>query len=118
MTWREIWKSTVTNLRALLGIAPPPRSSPLRSSTPSAAPAPIVKYNSTQLAGSIIQPDRVDPATHPSKALSQSTHPTIDLAATRQLPSHSAPLRRKPSIAHIDVALDDVAFAALQRQRA
>jgi segregation and condensation protein B len=43
---------------------------------------------------------------------------TIDLAATRQLPSSSAPLRRKPNIAHVDVALDDVAFAALQKQQA
>src|SRR3954454_22770043 len=105
MTWREIWKSTVTNLRVLLGFTLPPRSTPphLKSSRPTPPPhplqAPIVKRNPMPLAGPLIHRDQLD---SPNSA-AQTPPPTIDLTPTRPLPSMSAPLRRKPSIAHVDV---------------
>lgn len=96
MTWREIWKSTVTNLKALFGFAPPP-------------PAPIVKRKPMALTGPIIYPDHADSATHAPQ--------TIDLTASRSLPPPSAPLRtRKPPLVPADVALDTAAFAAMKAQ--
>lgn len=97
MTWRELWKSTVTNLRALLGFAPPPPP----------PPAPIVRRKPLALTGPV-KVDRPDPA--------PLSPPMLDLTPTRATPPPSAPLRRKPSTVTsnmaVDVALDAAAFAA------
>ncbi len=115
MTWRDIWNSTVTHLRALLGFSPRPRP----------VAAPIVKHTPKSLAGPVIYPTYPERANRPQQTglsiphakYSPQSPQTIDLVATRPMPSISAPLRRKPSIAHVDVAVDGPAFASKQGQR-
>ena len=118
MTWQELWKSTVTNLRALLGIAPTP---PDESTPPKPTPAPIIKRNPMPLTGpksgskaaSASHRDRLNAIERTNQPPPNSHAPQIiDLTATRALPPPSAPLRtRKPPKVPMDVALDAAAFA-------
>jgi segregation and condensation protein B len=125
MTWRELWKSTVTNLRALLGFSPQSSKSPARSSPPPLAP--IVKRTAAVMPGPLKHSDRADlihhaanhAANHTGNHTGADAPQTIDLTATRPLPHPTAPLRtRKPPLVPVDVALEAAAFAAMQRQRA
>lgn len=119
MTLRELWESTVTNLRALLGISPPPpdRSTPPPSTPAPSTPAPIVKRKPMPLVG-----PRSESANYHDRpgAIERASNPPtdhraaqiIDLTATRALPPPSAPLRtRKPHHVPMDVAVDAAAFA-------
>lgn len=106
MTWRELWQSTVTNIKALLGITPPPPP----------PPAPIVRRKPMALTGTVVvPPERTEPQEpgNPHHPTPQQLPSTIDLTATRPLPP-SAPLRtRKPPMVPVDVALDAAAFATI-----
>lgn len=118
MTWRELWKSTISNLKALLGIAPPPPPS-----------APIVKRKPEALLGPMghSHSNRADLANRAMLPNGASAPKTIDLTATRPVLYPDVPLRRKPNfipvdvtsghVHPVDVALDAAAFAALKRQR-
>lgn len=112
MFWRELWKSTVSNLAALFGFssARSNRRSKQRSQRPSPSPAPIVKHKPAPLVGPVDRAHRGENT--------DLVPQTIDLTPTRPMPAPSAPLRRKPNLAHMDVALDSAAFAALKKQRA
>jgi segregation and condensation protein B len=102
MTWRELWKSTVTNLRVLLGFSPPPQQATTRNVAP--PPRATLKPPTLQ------RPTLHETTLHENReeltsARSLATQKTV--TQTRKPPSlasHSMP---------VDVALDAAAFAAL-----
>ena len=122
MTWRELWKSTVTNLRVLLGITPTPpdESTPPKSISLKSTSSAIIKHKPMPLAGSKAgekpgssaevvrhrdRPGAIE-RTSPHAADSHASQ-IIDLTATRALPPPSAPLRtHKPPKVPMDVALN------------
>jgi segregation and condensation protein B len=123
MTWRELWKSTVSNLRVLLGMSPPPAKSPPPKNMPpspptplSSGPAPLVKRKSMPLTGpnhGIPYSERAHAIEAVNQRAAQDAPQTIDLTASRPVLPPNAPLRtRKPVHVPLDVALDEAAFAA------
>lgn len=97
MTWRELWRSTVNNLKSWLGLSPPP---------PSPAPAP--KRKPRALTGPVGYADPTD--TNPQ---------TIDLTPTRSIPPPTSPLRtRKEPKVPAHIAQEVAAFAAANKAEA
>lgn len=102
MTWRELWKSTVTNLRVLLGFSPPPQQAATRNvaQPPRATLRPPASQRPT-LHETTLHENREELT--PARSL--ATQKT--LAQTRKPPSLTGPA------VPVDVALDAAAFAAL-----
>jgi segregation and condensation protein B len=100
MTWREIWQSTVSNLKALLGISPPP-------APPPSIPAP--KRKPRALTGPVIN-SGTDSIEHSPQ--------TIDLTPLRAMPPPSSPLRtRKEPKVPAHIAREVAAFASANQHR-
>lgn len=111
MTWRDLWKSTVSNLRALLGMTPPPAESSSPKPIPPSSSAALVKRKPQPLSGPVYQAHTYALDAAPQHT-DQDAPQTIDLTASRPVPPPNAPLRtRKPVHVPLDVGLDEAAFA-------
>jgi segregation and condensation protein B len=101
MTWRELWQSTVTNLKALLGISPPP-------APPPPPPMSMPKRKPRALTGPVSYSDSHE----------EHNPQTIDLMPARAIPPPTSPLRtRKEPKVPAHIAREVAAFADANQPR-
>jgi segregation and condensation protein B len=99
MTWRELWQSTVTNLRALLGFpAPPPPPSAPPKRKPRALPGPVMPFDPNDQSAQTIDVIPSRTSSHASRAKSpsiRSQKDPVDTTSAQEDAAAPAPMRQR-----------------------
>ena len=97
MTWRELWQSTVTSLRALLGF-PAPQPPPSAPPKPHALPGPIMSFDPEEQSAQTIDVIPSRTSSHASGAKSPSNHTQkdpVDTASAQEPAAAPASMRQR-----------------------